>query len=110
MTFTCSIVGGGNTIWNGTAFKCPSTNSVSNDQIFLRHSAFATMTSGMCNDGAIVGEAVSIEGTRYTSRLNVAVNSDVVGRTISCIYDDTTQGMEILIGTAAIELTSGGKF
>ena len=112
MTFTCSIVGGGNTIWNGTAFNCPSGNSVSNNQIFLRHSAFAMMTGGMCNDGAIVGESVSFDSevTRYTSRLNITVNSDVVGKNISCIYDDTTHGMEILIGTAAIELTSGGKF
>ena len=111
MIFTCSIVGGGNTIWNGTAFNCPSSNSVSNNQIFLRHSAFAMMASGMCNDGDIVGEAVSadLEIPRYTSRLNITVNSDVVGRNISCIYDDTTRTMESLIGTATIELTSGGK-
>ena len=112
VTFTCSIVGEGNTIWNGTTFNCPSGNSVSNNQIFLCHSAFATMASGMCNDGAIVGEAVSVdlEITRYTSRLNVTVNSDVVGRNISCIYDDTTRTMKSLIGTATIELAAGGKF
>ncbi len=111
VTFICSIVGGGSTIWNGTAFSCSSSNSVSNNQIFLRHSAFDSEmpTSGMCNEGAIFGEAVDVEVTRYTSRLNVRVDSDIVGKNVSCIYDDTTRGMEILIGTTAIELTSGGK-
>jgi hypothetical protein len=64
----------------------------------------------MCNEGAIFGEAVSVELTRYTSRLNVRVDSDIVGKNISCIYDNTIDGMEILIGTIAVELTSGGKF
>ena len=114
MTFTCSIVGGGSTIWNGTAFECPSATSTFNNQIFLRHSAFKTLgePNGTCNEGAIVGEGVNfnVESTRFTSRLIVRVNSDIVGRSVSCIYDDTEHARETLVGITTIELTSGGKF
>ena len=111
VTFTCNVVGGGNTIWNGTAFDCPSANSISNNQIFLRHSSFGMLgePSGVCNEGTIVGEGVSVESTHFTSRLIVRVNSDVVGRSVSCIYDDTAQARETLVGITTIELTSGGK-
>ena len=112
MTFTCSIGGGGNTLYNGTAFYCPSANSASNNQILLRHSGFGTRgePSGMCNNGAITAEGVSVDSTRYTSRLNVTVSSDIVGMNVSCIYDDASRGMEFLIGNIQIDLTSGGKY
>ena len=111
MTFTCSVVGGGNTIWNGTAFDCPSANSISNNQIFLRHSAFGKLgdPNGTCNEGAIIGEGVSIESTRFTSRLIVSINAYIVGKNVSCIYDNTAQARETLVGITTIELTSGGK-
>ena len=112
VTFTCSIDGGGNTLYNGTAFNCPSANSASNNQILLRHSGFGTLgePSGMCNNGAITAEGVRVDGTRYTSRLNVTVSSDIVGMNVSCIYDDASRGMEFLIGNIQIDLTSGGKY
>ena len=112
VTFTCSIVGGGNTIWNGTAFDCPSGTNIFNNQIFLRHSAFGMLgePNGTCSDRAIIGEGVSVESTRFTSRLIVRVNSDIVGKNVSCIYDDSARGRETLIGIKTIELTSGGKF
>ena len=112
MTFTCSIVGGGSTIWNGTAFDCPSNTNTFNNQIFLRHSAFGMLDepSGTCNEGAIVGEGVSVESTRYTSRLIVRVNSNIVGKNVSCIYEDSAQARETLVGITTIELTSGGNF
>ena len=105
------IDGGGNTLYNGTAFYCPSANSASNNQILLRHSGFGTLgePSETCNNGAITAR-VRVDGTRYNSRLNVTVSSDIVGMNVSCIYDDASRGMEFLIGNIQIDLTSGGKY
>ena len=50
---------------------------------------------------------VGVEGTCYTSQLNVIVNSDVIDDGIACYHDNGSS--EILIGNATIMVTSGGK-
>ena len=109
MLFTCSIVGGGNTIWNGSAFDCPSASDSNDNKIVLRHSGFGMQGNsiGMCNEGAIIGWGISVENTCYISQLSVRVNSDIVGKEVSCFYDNLTS--ETLIGNRMIVLTSGGK-
>ena len=88
LTYTCTTVGQGVTLWEGTAFNCPSTAN----QIILRNSQFAsggTGTFGACNDGNIVAEGVRAdsEDNRHTSQLNVTVSARLDGLSIKCVYN-----------------------
>jgi hypothetical protein len=88
LTYECSIVGeqGGATIWFGTAFNCESNESV------LFHNRFGNTggTLDECNNGAIVARSLSVNGSIYTSQLNVTVTPGIGGKTIMCIHDPLT--------------------
>jgi hypothetical protein len=75
---------GGATIWTGSAFN----NCFYYNEIALLHHRFNTVTSVMCNNGAIVGRGLSVEGNNYTSQLNVTVTPDTAGETLECIDDN----------------------
>ena len=109
MTYTCSVVGGGNTIWKGSAFDCPSNSDSNNNQILLRHSGFGSETNsmGMCNNGDIIGEGIQVIDTLFISELRVTVSSDVVGKQVACYHENGVS--EILIGNSTIVLTNGSK-
>ena len=68
-------------MWAGTAFMCQG------EEISLRHVRFLD-SIGACNNGAIVAQGVSIENNHYTSRINVTLNSELVGRNVTCSLDD----------------------
>lgn len=100
--FDCSIVGEGTTVWQGSVFDC-STNDIS-----LRHTNIASgVAIGVCNDGAIVGRGIAVNGSCYTSQLTVNVNSAMDGRTVECVYDDGASTNTI--GTTVLTLTSACK-
>ena len=84
----CTVVGGVNTVWRGSAFRgCSNTNN----EIVLRHSLFEHgLAMGECNNGVIVGRSIRQEGDNYTSQLivHLNVNSTLRGKTVECIYDD----------------------
>ena len=102
LTFTCTIVGGGNTIWRGTAFDCPSTTN----EIILRHSTFgSTGTSGTCNSGTIVGQSVRVEGTCFTSQLDVTVSESLNSGVVQCDYNSNRGTTNI--GSAILNVVSG---
>ena len=75
---------GGATLWNGTAFNCFS------DAILLLHYYYLSTDGaiGSCNNGAIVGRSISVEGNNanYNSQLNVTVTSGTAGKTIMCFH------------------------
>lgn len=106
MTYTCNIVGGGTTIWNGSAFDCQSKSN----QILLRHSQFGSQGNafGTCNDGAIVGQDIGVENNCYTSQLKVMVHSEVIGREIACYHDNNNR--EVLVDNTTIMVTTTGRF
>ena len=96
LTYMCTVHGSpiGATLWNGTAFSgCPQ------NEILLQHHLFTPPGSptGTCNNGAIVGQSLSVQGNNYTSELNVTVTPETAGKTITCAYDaltsDETQNM-----------------
>ena len=86
VTFECTIVGFGSTVWRGGAFDCPL------GQISLRHSQFASGSAvGECNNGAIIGRSVRVQNNDcFVSQLNVTLLSSLNGRTVECAHDDTT--------------------
>ena len=94
LTFTCTIIGGGNTLWRGSAFNCPSTTN----EIILRHSQFNSVggTSGSCNNEAIVGRSVRDESSNcFTSQLSVTVSESLNSRVVECDHNSNTGTRDI---------------
>ena len=88
LTFECQVTGGVSTVWNGNAFMCPA----SGNEIVLLHSRFDNGTSGTCNDinnsVTIVGESIEVNGSKYTSQLNISFSSSLIGKTVNCVRDN----------------------
>ena len=77
------------TVWRGSAFNCNS----SDNEIFLHDSGHGnrlekSITS--CNNGAIVGQIVEIENGSYASQLDVTISSDVIGKSVECAFQNST--------------------
>ena len=103
LTFGCTTVGPGQTIWRGTAFKCTGESN----EIILRHSEFdsPTGTSGTCNSGAIVGQSLRVENTNcYVSQLNITIQSLFNNKTVECVYSSDTEN---IIGQSRLRVVSG---
>ena len=68
-------MGGGATVWQGTAFQCVSINN----EIILRHSQFGGPynPTGSCNNGEIVIQALVIVNNTYISQLSVIVSPEL---------------------------------
>lgn len=86
ITFECTNIGVGTTVWSGTAglFDCPNYS----DEILLRHINFDSSVTGECNAGAILGQSLRVEGNSYTSQLSVVYREDLAGRNVTCSHDN----------------------
>ena len=108
LTYTCTIYGGGNTIWRGSALDCETKMN----EIILRHSQFERGSSGNCNGGAITAQSLSaVNNTRFSSQLRVTVDLEMNNRTIQCAHSSetiTTVG-EGTISVATGESVGGGN-
>ena len=102
VTYQCSIVGGGTTVWQGTAFQCSGLNR----HLSLRHSKFNVSVKpyGGCNNGAIIAHAIGVVDNHYTSQLNVTLSPEMNNRTVECVYDN---GTETIVGSAVLAFTTG---
>ena len=98
--YTCTAVGGGSTLWRGSAF-----NSCPNNFINLRHSLFNSserVAAGDCNNGAIVGMSLRVEDNCYTSQLSVRVSVDFNNKTIQCDHRSGTETTTIRVSTMTV--------
>ena len=79
LTYECTVMGGYSTVW-----ICPEC------EIILLHTRFksANGTTISCNNGAIVGQSLGVQGNNYTSQLNVTITAETAGKTIMCIRDN----------------------
>ena len=104
LTYTCTVVGGGATLWSGTAFSCSNTRN----EILLRHSRFSVEGGafGDCTNGDLVGRSLSVQDNCYTSQLNVTVSLGLNGRTVECTNDIMSTEMAV-VGRSTI--TTGIK-
>ena len=87
VTFECSVIGRGSTVFLGSAFDCKN----SRNEIRLLHNRYnrTTGTNGTCNNGAIMGHSLRFEDNHYISQLHITVSYDLVG-TVECIHDNGT--------------------
>ena len=95
LTFECTVVGvvGGSTQWNGDAIRQCSL------PVFLRHRGFIAGTTEpvtvVCNNGDLVIQSTRVESNCYTSQLNVLFSASLIGRTVTCAYDNGSVAVEI---------------
>ena len=72
-------------MWQGSGvFNCPNNNN----EIILRHLIFHSSVIGVCNDGAIVGENLRVNGSSYTSQLNIIYEEQFAGENVTCSHDN----------------------
>ena len=105
LTFECSILGSGLTVWQGSAFDC---------QILLSHvhSRFEDAI-GHCNSGGIEASSIGVvpasNGTNdqcFISQLRVAVTDVMRNKTVECIHDQP--GLQpAVIGNTTLIFTTG---
>ena len=83
----CTVVGGVNTLWRGSALRDCQYN-----EIQLQHSRFGDRSPvGECDNGGIVAHGVRRVDNNFTSELviniNLDKNSTLSGNTITCFRD-----------------------
>ena len=101
LTFTCTAVGGGSTLWDGSAFTCIENGN----SIVLRHSLFDSGgIAGVCSNGAIMGRSIGVENGCYTSQLNVTVDPTLNMRTVRCTH---TSLKRTTIGETTLTVVEG---
>ena len=96
LIYSCTAIGAGNTLWEGSAFACVGNS------IILRHSQFGVGVSGECNDGNIVARSVDITNNCYTSQLSFRVSPTFNSKTIKCSHDSTMGIKDIGSSTLAV--------
>ena len=99
--FECTAVGDGFTQWSGSAFDCEGLGN----EIFLSHNDFNRGIRKECNNGAIVGRNLRVNGSCYTSQLTVNISTNVNGKAVECTYD-SGRVLEP-IGSTTIVITTG---
>ena len=104
LTYECTVVGGGSTVWEGSAFQCSGIN---HNFIVLRHSQFssAEKPQGVCNNGGIVARAIGAFDNNYISQLNVTVSPVTNNKTVKCAYDNLSS--VTTVDTTTITIAGG---
>ena len=100
----CTVVGGGFTVWRGSAFDCDERAN----QIQLRHTQFEHGAAvGECNNGKIIGSSLRRVDLNFTSQLIVQldINSTLEGRTLACVHNNGSH--ETAVGMYTITYTTG---
>ena len=88
--YECTVCRRFATLWEGSAFECPSR------EITLANTDFGTPRAmGVCNDGRIVARGLSVDSGCYTSQLNVTFDAGLQDRTVICYADNGTHIKEI---------------
>ena len=100
---TC-VNGGGNiasTVWDGTAFMCPSSSESTKNQITLLHRDTFDQSMEMCGSH-ITAQGINVIGNDYISLLTITTTSDLHLRTVQC----SVSGVQSL-GSSTLRV--GGK-
>ena len=79
-------------MWRGDTIRCNGT-----DEIVFRHAQFLRNgnRTKVCNAGAVSGQSLNVVEDKYTSRLNIALTSELIGKNVICSHD--TLDLEELI-------------
>ena len=105
LTYSCSVIGAGNTVWNGTAFNCGSSGT--QNEISLRHTQFDRPggATGSCNNDAIKAQSIGVVNNCYTSNLTVRISTTLNNTSIQCTHD-SSEG-QLSIGSSVVLVMTG---
>ena len=105
LTTKCTNIGGGATVWLGTAFQCDSNCN----EIILWHSQFNGSYNNIasCNNGAIVARALGVVNNSYSSQLNVTVSPELNNTTVECVHSYNLT--EVVVRSIQIIVLATGK-
>ena len=97
VTYQCSTIGGGATLWQGSALGC---------ELVILHAQFFGASSQMCSNGETLTLAFpkGVVDNCYTSQLNVTVNASINNTNVICAYDN---GTRVVVGNETLKFTSG---
>lgn len=103
LTYECTTVGPGTTLWRGTAFNC----NANGHEIALRHNLFTSPQGAyaQCNKGNITGHSLRVERRHYTSQIQILFSPDLLGHTVECVHYNLSSYE--LIGNSTIEISTG---
>ena len=94
VTYECTVMSGshGATIFRGNPSSFYDCTGDSNNptEIVFHHSQFNNSLQSTCNNGTVVGQSLSNDGTYHKSQLNITVTSELIGDTIKCVHDNGT--------------------
>ena len=96
LTFQCTTIGPGNTIWRGSAFDCAAQNQ----EIVLPHTLFSHLGGASRKCGNFTGHSLSVVNNHYTSQVSIPFNLDLIGQNIQCSYDNTRD--VVVVGNSTI--------
>lgn len=97
VTFNCTIVGSGTTVWRGSSFNCLEEAN----EIILQHNSKFLGSSEPC--GGVVGSGLAVENNNcYTSQLTFTIEAESNIETISCRHNGP-----VIIGSTRLTVISG---
>ena len=102
VTYTCVTYEVGLTIWQGSVFNHCTSKGIRLRQDIIH----GTKGHVNCSDGTTIQANVIFSGNHFVSVINVTVSSNVVGRSLECVYmsyDDDTN--TTLIDSTIIGIT-----
>ena len=99
VSFQCSIVGPGNTLWQGTALQSCGIN------LLHRHFGELGKPHGECSDRDIKAYGVNSSNNIFISQLDVLVSDELRNKTVECVYYDGIN--ERSIGSMALVVSTG---
>ena len=92
------------TVWDGSAIQCE------HGTIHLRHSLYNETEKPLriCNHGAIIAQAIGVDGNSYTSQLNISVAANSLSmfsnKIVKCSQDHSDAETTI-IGSVKLNIT-----
>ena len=104
LTFQCTVIGKGSTVWQGSAFYC----SESGGGLILRHHQFANGTLHKYCDGEnvyVVARTIGVTDNSYISELSLIVSLEMTNKTVECVHDNGTHVN--IVDTTAVSITTG---
>ena len=102
-TYECSILGGGLTIWNSSAFDCL------HNEIKLRHSRFMnSQATGKCNNGTIRASSTGVSEGYHISQLNITIVQEIINETVECVHRNINSEVTT-VGHKILEITKGSR-
>ena len=102
LTYTCTVIGAGSTLWTGTLFDCPANGST----IILQHDSYRSGGAvGECNNGAVIAQSVAVVDDCYSSQLTFTASDGFNNKTIQCTH--ISNNGSIAIGSSFLSVVNG---